>query len=189
MSRRGAERPQLWPQKLVQLSRHWEHAQPGSVACKSEISYPDPRVSYARDWVRDWHVSSTAWGGGGGKEFPNPISDLTLKMYTLFQTLWFVANSPTLTSFAVCGTSWRHKRCSCFFFFAINAYGNTRYSKNGIPWPKRWNIPPISDQNGKIYTLFQTRNAWKWYPPGGEWGGGGGGGVADSSRGDRTGNG
>ena len=53
-----------------------------------------------------------------------------------------------------------------FFFFAINAYDNTRYSKNGIPWPNRRNIHPISEQNGKIYTLFRTRNARKWYPLG-----------------------
>ena len=32
------------------------------------------------------------------------------------------------------------------FFFAINAYGNTRYSKTGIP-----------DQTDGIYTLFQTK--------------------------------
>ena len=35
-----------------------------------------------------------------------------------------------------------------FFFFAINVYGNTRYSKNGIP-----------DQTDGIYTLFQTKMA------------------------------
>ena len=77
-------------------------------------------------------------------------------MYTLFQTLWCVANSATLNRFTAYGTSWRHERCSWFFFFfAINAYDNTRYSKNGIPWPNRRNIHPISEQNGKIYTLFQ----------------------------------
>ena len=35
-----------------------------------------------------------------------------------------------------------------FFFFAINVYGNTRYSKTGIP-----------DQTEGIYTLFQTKMA------------------------------
>ena len=34
------------------------------------------------------------------------------------------------------------------FFFAINVYGNTRYSKTGIP-----------DQTDGIYTLFQTKLA------------------------------
>ena len=34
------------------------------------------------------------------------------------------------------------------------------------PRPNRRNIHPISDQNGKLYTLFQTRNARKWYPLG-----------------------
>ena len=49
-------------------------------------------------------------------EFPYPISDLTLKMYTLFQTLWCVANSATLNRSTAYGTSWRPKRCSCLFF-------------------------------------------------------------------------
>ena len=43
-------------------------------------------------------------------DFPYPISDLTLKMYTLFQTLWCVTNSPTLNRFTAYGTSWRPKR-------------------------------------------------------------------------------
>ena len=81
-------------------------------------------------------------------DFPYPISDLTLKMYTLFQTLWCVANSATLNRFTAYGTSWRPKRCSWFFFFAINVHGSTRYSKNGIP-----------DQIDGIYTLFQTKMA------------------------------
>ena len=34
------------------------------------------------------------------------------------------------------------------FFFAINVYGNTRYSKSGI-----------ADQTDGIYTLFQTKMA------------------------------
>ena len=45
--------------------------------------------------------------------------------------------------------------CSVFFFFATNVHGSTRYSKNGI-----------LDQIDGIYTLFQTRNARKWYPLG-----------------------
>ena len=53
------------------------------------------------------------------------------------------------------------------FFFAINVYGNTRYSKSGIPDQTDGIYSlPISDKNGKIYTLFQTRNARKWYPLG-----------------------
>ena len=52
------------------------------------------------------------------------------------------------------------------FFFAINVHGSTRYSKKWYPRPNRRNIHPISDQNSKIYTLFQTRNARKWYPLG-----------------------
>ena len=40
------------------------------------------------------------------------------------------------------------KRCSRFFFFAINVQGNTSYSKNCIP-----------DQTDGIYTLFQTKMA------------------------------
>ena len=88
-------------------------------------------------------------------DFPYTISDLTLKMYTLFQTLWCVANSATLNGFTAYGTYVTPQTMFVFFFFAINVYGNTRYSKTGIP-----------DQNGKIYTLFQTKNAKKWYPLG-----------------------
>ena len=81
-------------------------------------------------------------------DFPYPISDLTLKMYILFQTLWCVTISVTLNRFTAYGTSWRPKRCSWFFEFAINVHGNTRYSKSGIP-----------DQTDGIYTLFQTKMA------------------------------
>ena len=56
--------------------------------------------------------------------------------------------SATLNGFTAYGTSWRPKRCSRFFFFAINVHGNTRYSKNGIP-----------DQTDGINTLFQTKMA------------------------------
>ena len=89
--------------------------------------------------------------------FPYPISDLTLQIYTRFQTVWGVVISVTLNGLTAYGTSWRPKRCSRFYFFAI--HGNTRYSKNGIP-----------DQTDGIYTLFpakrqtlyliQTRNAF-----------------------------
>ena len=94
--------------------------------------------------------------------FPYPISDLNLKMYPLFQTLWCMANRQLSIDLR---RMWRPKRCSCFFFFAINVHGSTRYSKNGNP-----------DQIDGIYslfrtkmaksTLFQTRNARKWYPLG-----------------------
>ena len=98
---------------------------------------------------------------GGGvppcPENPYPISDQKIRfsipyfrpdsqMYTLFQTLWCVTISATLNRFTAYGTSWRPKRCSCFFEFAINVHGNIRYSKNGIP-----------DQTDGIYTLFQTK--------------------------------
>ena len=85
-------------------------------------------------------------------------------MYTLFQTLWCVAISATLNIFTAYGTSWRPKRCSRCFFFAINVHGSTRYSKNGILYQNRRNIHPISDQNDKIYTLFQTWTGSKMIP-------------------------
>ena len=50
------------------------------------------------------------------------------------------------------------------FFFAINVYG-THVTLKTVSQTRR-NIHPTSDQNGKIYTLFQTRNARKWYPLG-----------------------
>ena len=49
-------------------------------------------------------------------DFPYPISDLTFKMYTLFQTLWGVVISATLNGFTAYGTSWRPKRCWRGFF-------------------------------------------------------------------------
>ena len=48
-------------------------------------------------------------------DFPYPLPDLTLKMHTLFQTLWGVVISATLNGFRAYGTSWRPKRCSRFF--------------------------------------------------------------------------
>ena len=47
--------------------------------------------------------------------------------------------------------------------------GRNKEARNALllkwyPRPNKRNIHPIPDQNGKIYTLFQTRNAWKWYP-------------------------
>ena len=51
------------------------------------------------------------------------------------------------------------------FFSLCNARGNTLLL-NWNPRPNRRIIHPILDQNDKIYTLFQTRNAWKWYPSG-----------------------
>ena len=54
----------------------------------------------------------------------------------------------------------------CVFFSSLcNVHCNTLLLK-WYPRPNRRNIHPISAQNGKIYTLFQTRNAWKWYPLG-----------------------
>ena len=105
-------------------------------------------------------VAARGRGGGGGGgvlktlalfqtkiyDFPYPISDLTLKMYTLFQTLWCVANSATLNRFTAYGTP--QTMIVFFFFFAINVRGSTRYSKNGI-----------LDQIDRIYTLFQTKMA------------------------------
>ena len=112
-------------------------------------------------------------------DFPYPISDLTLKMYTLFQTLWCVVISATLNGFTAYGTSWRPKRCSRFFFFAINIHGDTRYSKNlsqtketeYTPYfrPKWQNLYPISDQKGLKMGPFgatHTYRAYIWeYPP------------------------
>ena len=88
------------------------------------------------------HDGSRGGGGGGiliiflgggvppSPENPYPISDPTLKTYTLFQTLWGVVISANV------------------FFFAINVHGNTRYFKNVIP-----------DQTDGVYTLFQTKMA------------------------------
>ena len=102
--------------------------------------------------------------GGGvppGPESPYPISNQNIRfsipyfrpdsqkqMHTLLQTLWCVANSATLNRSTAYGTSWRPKRCSCCFFFAINVHGSTRYSKSGI-----------LDRIDGIYTLFQTKTA------------------------------
>ena len=58
------------------------------------------------------------------------------------------------------GTPWR--MCGVFFSSLFNIRGNTPLPTR----PKRRNIHPISDKNGKIYTPFQTRNALKWYPSG-----------------------
>ena len=51
------------------------------------------------------------------------------------------------------------------FSSRYNVRGNMLLLKM-IPRTNRWNIHPISDKNGKLCTLFQTRNAWKWYPLG-----------------------
>ena len=98
--------------------------------------------------------------GGGvppGPENPNPISDQNIRFSipyfrpdskcTLFQTLWCVANSARFTAY---GPSWHPKRRSCFS--SLRSMSMEAH--------------PISDQNGKIYTPFQTRNARKWYPLG-----------------------
>ena len=50
-----------------------------------------------------------------------------------------------------------------FFSFVIQCLRQHVAAKKWYPRPNRRNIHPISDQSGKIYTLFQTRNAWKWY--------------------------
>ena len=69
-------------------------------------------------------------------------------MYTLFQTLWYVAISATLNRIYVVRDFVRPQTMFMFFFFAINVHGNTRYSKSGIP-----------DQTDGIDTLFQTNLA------------------------------
>ena len=115
------------------------------------------------------------WGGGGGGgvliiflgggvppgpenpypisdqkyDFLHPISDQTLKMYTLFQTLWCVTISATLNRFTAYGIVTPQTMCVFFFFeFATNVHGNTCYSINGIP-----------DQTDGRYTLFRP----KWH--------------------------
>ena len=80
--------------------------------------------------------------------FPYPISDLTLKMYTLFQTLWGVVISATLNRFTAYGTSWRPKRCSRIFLDRYQCPRQHTLPKNGIP-----------DQTDGIHTLFQTKMA------------------------------
>ena len=47
-------------------------------------------------------------------DVPLPISDLTLKMHSLFQTLWCVAISKLSIGFMAYGALWRPKRCSVF---------------------------------------------------------------------------
>ena len=82
----------------------------------------------------------------------------------IFQTLWGVVISATLNGLTAYGTSWRPKRCSRFFLRDQCPRQHTLL--RWYPIPNRRNIHPISDQNDAIFTLFQTRNAWKWYPLG-----------------------
>ena len=46
------------------------------------------------------------------------------------------------------------------FFSSRSMSTATHVTLKIYPRPNRRNIHPISDQNGKFYTLFQTRNAW-----------------------------
>ena len=85
------------------------------------------------------------WPGGGS----HPISDLTIKMYTLFQTLWGEVILAILNKiYSVRDFVTPQMMCVLFFLlrFAMSAEH---------PRPNKRNIHPISDQNGKIYTLFQ----------------------------------
>ena len=62
------------------------------------------------------------------------LPELVQFTVTVFQTLWWVVrDTPNDVQ---------------LYFFKVNVYGNTRYSKTGIP-----------DQTGGIYTLFQTKMA------------------------------
>ena len=107
--------------------------------------------------------------GGGVAPCPEntyPISDLTLKMYTLFQTLWCVAVSATLDRFTTYGTSWRPKRwCSCFFSSRSMSTA-THITPKMVSQTKQTEYAPYFRPKRHIYTLFQTRNARKWYPLG-----------------------
>ena len=48
---------------------------------------------------RPWVLKTLPYFRPKYNDFPYPISDLTLKMYTLFQTLWGVVISATLNTF------------------------------------------------------------------------------------------
>ena len=62
------------------------------------------------------------------------LPELVQFTVTVFQTLWWVIrDGPNDVQ---------------LYFLKVNVYGNTRYSKTGIP-----------DQTGGIYTLFQTKMA------------------------------
>ena len=111
-----------------------------SRSAKAGLQFPESRVHcYLRQCTHHFRIAAGApvyqaavmeylcprgWGvliiflGGGvppGPENHYPISDLTLKMYTLFQTLWCVANSATLNRFTAYGTSWRPNDVRVFF--------------------------------------------------------------------------
>ena len=67
-------------------------------------------------------------------------------MYTLFQTLWCVANLATLNRLTAHGTSWSHKRC----FFSWRSMSTAVHVT----------LKNVShDQTDGIYTLFQTKRA------------------------------
>ena len=50
--------------------------------------------------------------------------------------------------------------------FSFFVHGSTRYSKNGIPDQTDGIYTLFKTKMAKSITLFQTRNAWKWYPLG-----------------------
>ena len=100
-------------------------------------------------------------------DFQYPISNLTLKMYTLFQTLWGTIISTTLTkiySDTVRDIVTPQTICA-YFFFALQFPAEMLQGKS-YPIPNRRNIYPILEQKGEFCTLFQTREARKWYPSG-----------------------
>ena len=67
-------------------------------------------------------------------------------MYTLFQTLWFVANSATLNRFTAYGTSWNDVRVS--------------FSSRSMSTATHVTLKTVShDQTDGIYTPFETKMA------------------------------
>ena len=68
--------------------------------------------------------------------------------------------------FTAYGTSWRPKRCSCFFFFTMQCSRRHVTAKSGIPDQTHGIHTLLQNKRAKFKPLFQTRNAWKWYPLG-----------------------
>ena len=85
-------------------------------------------------------------------DFPYPISDPTLKMYTLFQTLWCVIISATLNGYTAYGTSWRPKRCS---FFLV---------RDQCPWQHTLPLKMVSQTKQTEYTPYFRPKWQNLYP-------------------------
>ena len=102
------------------------------------------------------------------------LSDLTPKMYTLFQTLWCVANSATVNRLTAYGTSWRPKRCSCLFSSRSMSTA-THVTLKTVSQTKQKEYTPYFRPNWLIYgstgwvrveetEMHAARLAWRAFP-------------------------